>query len=215
MRYVFVVCGLPLLAACQMQSLAGQPAAAPQPLNYMCGQTPVVATYMGYGVMQIALGGQQLELTAVPAASGAKYEVEAGGQSVSFWQKDTTALLTVNGAEQPTCHLEGTVEATVLTDYRAIGQEPGWHLFFDGEAITFLADYGQTRFIAPQPQPNMLSGGLVYQTSAQGQPLRVEVLNTPCQDVMSGFLYPDTVTITIAGAAYKGCGGTPVEGKVE
>ncbi|MBI1362470.1 MAG: hypothetical protein GC134_00610 [Proteobacteria bacterium] len=204
---------LPLVAACALvqEDTPQTEAAPPVPLMFQCGQTAVTATVLPYGLLKLAVDGQELELSAVASDGGARYEVEAGGQTVSFFQREATALLSVNGNNYPTCQLAGSQQVVELNSYHAIGQEPGWHLFLDGKTMTFIGGNGTQKLVVEQPPAQMTGDGSTY--TAQGMVLTI--WHNPCQDTMDEQLYPDTVSVAIDGQTYAGCGGTAVEGKVQ
>ena len=61
---------------------------------FNCGQTPVKAVYQGKDKLALHMGGNQYRLSAVPAASGAKYETAANASPrVMFWDKGGHAML--------------------------------------------------------------------------------------------------------------------------
>ncbi|HET8727046.1 MAG TPA: hypothetical protein VFO41_06005 [Alphaproteobacteria bacterium] len=93
-------------------------------------------------------------------------------------------------------------------DFRAIGQEPGWLVDIeDGERITVLTDYGQSRTIVPAPAPETDGQARTTYFVATGtHTLTVVLEDAPCQDVMSGEAFPVTVTMELDGQAYRGCG---------
>lgn len=95
-------------------------------------------------------------------------------------------------------------------DFTALGQEPGWHLeIVSGKQITFTYDYGESKFVSPAPAPRTeTTGGVrIYDTNTASGSLRVEIDPTPCADVMSGQPFPATVTVTLNGRSFRGCGG--------
>ena len=86
-------------------------------------------------------------------------------------------------------------------DYRAIGTEPFWDLTF-GERLTFT-DRGNNLSVS-ELAPPMQNGtaGAMY----NGRRLKVNVVGARCSDGMSERIYPDTVTVTVDGRRYDGCG---------
>jgi putative lipoprotein len=95
-------------------------------------------------------------------------------------------------------------------DFKALGQEPGWLLeIVSGKQITFTYDYGESKVVAPTPAPRTESRGAVriYDATTASGDLRVEIDPTPCADVMSGQPFPATVTVTLSGRSFRGCGG--------
>lgn len=95
-----------------------------------------------------------------------------------------------------------------LFRFRAVGQEPGWLLEIDSQKeIRFSYDYGQKTATTPVPQPTDSSGAQVWHAMTEGNDLRIVIVRTPCEDAMSGQPYPATVTVTLNGQDYRGCGG--------
>lgn len=92
-------------------------------------------------------------------------------------------------------------------EYRALGQEPGWYLEIDeGVSMRLVYDYGERDATTPAPRPSREDGATVYHAATDAHDLRVVVEERPCSDVMSGLPFPDTVTVTIDGRSYRGCG---------
>jgi putative lipoprotein len=90
---------------------------------------------------------------------------------------------------------------------RGIGQEPGWTVeVFPGDRIVYLGDYGEHHVTAPAGTPRQEGGRTTWDTSADGTELRVVFEELPCTDVMSGEEFPLTVTLTVDGREFRGCG---------
>jgi len=93
--------------------------------------------------------------------------------------------------------------------FRAIGQEPGWHLeIFEGERIVFVTDYGARTVETPWPPPvvDPETEAVVLNATAAGQSLGVTTRRAPCQDTMSGEPFEFTVRVTLDGREFSGCG---------
>ena len=64
---------------------------------------------------------------------------------------------------------------------------------------------------AAQPVPaavtDSATGARTYHATTEAHDLRIEIHPTACNDVMSGESYETTVTVTLDGRAYHGCGG--------
>ena len=74
--------------------------------------------------------------------------------------------------------------------FRAVGQEPGWLLeITNGEAILLVEDKSARK--------------TVFQT---GPGTSVTIEGIPCNDSMSGESFQTTVTVTLDGKTYTGCG---------
>lgn len=142
------------------------------------------------------------------AASGAKY----AGDGVIVWTKADTALLSVDGRTYSDCRLDRarSIRAHAWrggVDLRAVGNEPGWHLAIrDGERIDFVHDYGQARVSTPAPAPGLDDGATTWSAVTEAHALQVRVMDQACQDSMSGEPFPLTVTVTLDGRQYRGCG---------
>jgi uncharacterized membrane protein len=94
-------------------------------------------------------------------------------------------------------------------DFRAIGQEPGWTLeIWDGERMEFVGDYGERRVTVPAPPPETpdTEDYMAYRIRTDAHTVEVIIVPTECQDVMSGQPFPATVTVTVDGDEYRGCG---------
>lgn len=94
------------------------------------------------------------------------------------------------------------------TGYRASGNEPFWHLTF-GETTIDLSVLGRDELSrsAARPEPEAAGNGWRYRTAANGQPLTVRIEVRRCNDSMSGRPFPHTVSVTVGGETFKGCGG--------
>ncbi|MEP0546961.1 MAG: MliC family protein [Rhodothermales bacterium] len=145
----------------------------------------------------------------VRAASGVKYQ----DGPVTVWTKGLDeALLEVDGEEFLSCRRnaqrEPWVEAERLgVDFRAIGQEPGWHLEIrEGERITFVYAYGDRSAIMPAPEPERTSDATVYHAETEAHDLTVTITTDPCTDTMSGERLLATVVVELDGETFRGCG---------
>lgn len=106
---------------------------------------------------------------------------------------------------------QAATNPTPLRPFRAVGNEPGWHLTIDEKGLVLVTDYGQTTLTAPAPQPQMAGTGTRYQARASGRTVVVTVQRLTCADTMSGMPWPATVEVTVDGKRYAGCGGEPAE----
>jgi putative lipoprotein len=102
------------------------------------------------------------------------------------------------------------VERLDDADFRAIGQEPGWHMdIAHGKKILLVTDYGEHHFEFPFANPDSTTGRKSYDVRASGHHLLAVIEEKPCNDSMSGRAFVATVTVTIDGKEYTGCGGPP------
>jgi heat shock protein HslJ/uncharacterized lipoprotein YbaY len=99
--------------------------------------------------------------------------------------------------------------ASAQPAWAATGNEPGWRLTIDGEAMTLRWNYGQTEAQFPRPDPESHPGGRRYVASDAAHELRVDVVERTCRDNMTGMPYPEEVTVNIDGSTLSGCGGLP------
>lgn len=206
---------LPLLVLCGC-SATGTDAAVPPPqavpeavrpggesVVYHCGDRRVTARFEGQDVLFQRAPDPPRRLSTTLSASGARY----AGPGIVFWTKRDEALLEIEG--------EGTVRCRRQdAPIRAVGQEPGWLLeITPGGRMAFTGDYGEIRVSAAAPPPEAAPDRrTVYRAGPEARGLTAVFEDRPCQDVMSGSLYPTTVTVTLDGRTHRGCGdGVPPE----
>ncbi|MEP9360780.1 META domain-containing protein [Sphingomonas sp. KR3-1] len=89
-------------------------------------------------------------------------------------------------------------------DYRASGTEPFWNLSIGAKTMRFEAP-GRPTVAVPTPRVIHGFAGEMWQTRR----INVNTNHRPCTDGMSDRSYPDTVTVTVDGRNYQGCGGEP------
>ena len=103
-------------------------------------------------------------------------------------------------------------------DFRAVGQEPGWQLEIrKGAEMRFTYDYGIYSAVTPASRVKVDSstGTRTYHAVAEVDDLRVEIVPVACADTMSGRPFATTVSVTLNGRSFRGCGeelATPYEG---
>jgi membrane-bound inhibitor of C-type lysozyme len=153
-----------------------------------------------------------LWLPHVRAASGAKYN---DGQT-TFWSHGQQALLEYDGRVRTDCAnqpAQAVWEHAKLNgmDFRAVGQEPAWVLEIWPDRIVLVADYGQTRFDFPKPEPQSQRDPprTIYAATQNGHILQVILEPRETHDTMSGERYETTVTVRIDGRELRG-GGRPL-----
>lgn len=94
-------------------------------------------------------------------------------------------------------------------DFHAAGQEPFWRLeIAKGKEIRFTR-VGSADVVTPVPKSTTdpQTGARIYHAITEANDLRVAIAPTACTDVMSGKSFEATVTITLNGQTYSGCGG--------
>ena len=156
------------------------------------------------------LPGQTIKLPQTSSGSGAKYSV---GETL-FWSKGDEALLEIADEKYQGCinnRAKAIWEDAKLNgwDYRAVGNEPGWHILISKrKGIVFVSDYGRktNKFTASEPLINQIKRTTKYYVQENGHVLELIIKGTKCLDTMSGESFETTVTVTLDGKEFKGCG---------
>lgn len=144
-------------------------------------------------------------LTPVRAASGARYR----GDDVVVWNKGEEARVEVDGETLSGCTRsprrsvwrEARRRGVVV---RGVGQEPGWVLEVRPDRLHFSGDYGQRTVTVPRSAVAVDS--TAERTVYRADRVRAVVEADPCTDIMSGEAFSHTVTVTVDGDRYRGCG---------
>jgi len=103
-------------------------------------------------------------------------------------------------------------------DFRAVGQEPGWQLEIrKGTEMRLTYDYGKGTAVTPAPRTQLdaQTGTRTLHAQTEANDLRVEIVPVACSDSMSGKAFAATVTVTLNGRTFRGCGeslATPYQG---
>ena len=103
-------------------------------------------------------------------------------------------------------------------DFRAVGQEPGWQLEIrNGSEMRLTYDYGKGTAVTPAPRTQLdaQTGTRTLHAKTEANDLRVEIVPVACSDSMSGKAFKSTVTVTLNGRTFSGCGenlATPYQG---
>ncbi len=151
-----------------------------------------------------------VSLPHVRAASGAKYS----DGTTTFWTKAESATLERSDHVRTSCtnnRRKAIWEDAKLrgADFRAIGNEPGWHLEISrGYGIVLVTNYGSDRytFSLPEPTSNQEKRTTVYEVKENGHELEIVLEGRSCADTMSDERFETTVTVTIDGSRLNGCG---------
>jgi len=155
-------------------------------------------------------GKPYLVLGQIRAASGARYL----GDGVLLWNKVDEALLDVDGIQYHGCVLNrrsSIWEHAKLSgvDFRAVGNEPGWHLEIrDADSIRFVYDYGlkEINTSAPELTLDNDNRSATYSVKSEGGEIEVTIVGEPCSDTMSGEAFESRVSVLLDDQTYHGCG---------
>ena len=223
-RAVLAAAGIAALTAagCDREAAAPVPpeapaaAVEPEPARrdfdvfvYDCGEGARFTVLIDEDAALLLLPDSARRLRHEPAASGARY---AQGDDL-FWSKGDEALLVVDGVEHAGC-VRDTVAAVWEdarirgVDYRAVGNEPGWHLeIVEGGRTVFVGDYGATRLEFATPAPRRTDDGArVFAWQDGAERFEATLREARCQDTMADLSYALTVTVEWNGRTLAGCG---------
>ena len=151
-----------------------------------------------------------ISLAHVPAASGAKYQ---DGATI-YWSKGEVAILERTDHPRVECknnRAKAIWEDAKLrgADFRATGNEPGWHLEISrGSVIVLVTNYGSDRytFKTPAPASDKASRTTRYAVNENGHELVITLEGKRCTDTMSGEPFETIVTVMLDGTRLAGCG---------
>lgn len=177
---------------------------------YNCADSLQFTAHVTPDSTWLFLSDTTLKVMPVKAGSGARYE----GHSYLYWSKGNEAILQKPEGSLMTCQSvpeERSWAAAKLrgVDFRALGQEPGWFLELKKEKqLKYVGNYGRDTLIVKPSAPTINAQGrrIVYRSEDTQQMLKLVIADTPCTDSMSGFDFPQTVTVTVDGETYRGCG---------
>ena len=177
---------------------------------YNCADSLQFTTHVTSDSAWLFLADTSVKVLPTRSASGARYE---GGKYL-YWSKGNEAILQKPKGSFMTCqsvHEERSWAAAKLlgVDFRALGQEPGWFLELQNKGqLKYVWKYGQDTITVktPTPQTNTQGKRTVYRGKDAHHVLKLVIAETPCTDSMSGFDFPQTVTVSIDGETYRGCG---------
>lgn len=156
------------------------------------------------------LANQTIKLPHVISGSGEKY---SEGDKL-FWSKGEEALLELASEKHQGCinnRAKAIWEHAKLNgwDFRAVGNEPGWHLLISkGNGIILVSDYGTktNRFKTAESIINQTSRTTTYYAQENGHILELILKGEKCLDTMSDESYETTVTVILDGKTFNGCG---------
>jgi heat shock protein HslJ/membrane-bound inhibitor of C-type lysozyme len=175
----------------------------PDKIFFLCGTTPVIFN-APEGRARMDVASESFDLKPAVSASGARYRAVDGSET-GFWSKGERALVTVRGRELPECRALREPDLP----FTARGQEPGWMITIDVDAIFLNADFGALQLRMPKTEPLTTAEGFLYRTAAEGRHLAVTIRPEICADVATGMPHPYRVRYELDGKAHAGCGGDP------
>lgn len=183
--------------------------AAP-PVRYACDGPMLVTAAFGPHDLTLTLPEGPVRLGPIASASGAHY----GNGAVEFWDKGSETMLITADGERRDCiaaHQISPWDAARQrgVEFRATGQEPGWMLEVDQQAMIFLElDYGSERVFFPPVDPARdTERGLITWHSRSGEQAITIIARTEmCQDIMSGEIFEQRVSVVLGDRTLTGCG---------
>lgn len=175
---------------------------------FRCGERLIRVGYSGDRLV-MDTGAGRLLMNQIPAASGAKHAAE-GDPGTVFWERGTTALVTLSGVDLPDCHISFPVDGTPVT---ARGTEPFWSAVIDRSEMV-LDRMGMEPLRLPVTESRLTDAGeIVIVATDPVQALRAVMTryDRRCQDAMTGMPYPETVDLAMGDQVSVGCGGDPLD----
>ncbi|MBT7719078.1 MAG: MliC family protein [Halioglobus sp.] len=188
-----------------------QPDARPtaKTMVYECDDAEFI-TRVGPGEMALWFEDRYLILSQVRAASGTKYQEG----DVVFWSKGDQVIFSAAGVRYANCqinHVRAPWEDARRrgVDFRAVGNEPGWHLEVRGDQhLLFVGDYGATKIMFSNVQTTEDREQLHYLSQDDDNSINVTVIESACIDTMKGDQFPYNVQVQLNDRNYQGCGRT-------
>ena len=159
------------------------------------------------GVVSLRLPARTTALPRVGSRTGTRYRAEG----VELTLDGESATLRVGEETHTGCTGQraesGWEEARMLgADFRAAGVEPTWSIEIDsGRQMRFLIE-GASEVITPAPEAVRSDGTTRYTATANGHAIDVAIQERACPNPVLGPGLTHTVTLTVDGFPYVGCG---------
>ena len=174
-------------------------------LVYQCGEARITVK-TGPGEIAFYRGSEYVILSQVRAASGSKFQE---GDLV-FWLHGDEAML-IDANLKQSCQQDFAAapwEKARLkgVTFRAVGQEPSWVLEVSQDQLLMLTDLGQKRHVTPLPEAVVDGAMTHYMAKTEATTLAVEIIETTCNDSMSGDVFDTQVKVSLNSRDYFGCG---------
>jgi len=173
---------------------------------FRCGDRLIRVGFAGEAAV-MDTGEERLVLQPVPAASGARYEVEDDAGTV-FWSQGDSALVSLEGMELPECNLSFPIGSG---PYEAGGNEPFWTVTVEGGQMV-LTRLDMEDLTLPVTESALTEAGEIVVTAGteDGEAV-LRRQDAVCRDSMTGMPHPETVALTMGDETLTGCGGSPVD----
>ncbi|MCP1675368.1 putative lipoprotein [Natronocella acetinitrilica] len=176
--------------------------------SFQCGDVAVDAAFETDGQVSLSLPWGRVELYEVPAASGARFD----DGDIEFWTRGSDqARLTTAGTESIDCSPRDSLSPWTRAmlqgvDFRAVGNEPGWHVeVIEEEMLMILTrDHGALHQVFEDIE--VLADQAGYRAESGGKDVVVTLDSAPCQDTNVGWTFPLTVSLGINGQTLQACG---------
>jgi uncharacterized membrane protein len=94
-------------------------------------------------------------------------------------------------------------------DFRAVGNEPGWHLEIRNQTqLILVTGYGSNRheFNLPEPEVDTIARTTRYEVVQGGEKTRLVISGDSCRDSMSDEMFESKVEVVLNGLTLRGCG---------
>jgi uncharacterized membrane protein len=176
---------------------------------YECGDDYAFVARIQNDTAWVFLPGKTVPLLQVTSDSGRQYERDAA----RIWIEGAQARLETGEGVVRECvnnRRRAIWEHAKLNgaDFRAVGNEPGWHMEIHHDSIVLVADYGSAtyKFATPQPLEDRALHHTTYETTNDSHSLRVILEGGGCSDTMSGEEFEVAVTVDLDGRMLRGCG---------
>ena len=93
-------------------------------------------------------------------------------------------------------------------DFRATGNEPGWSLLIVGDELSYVGDYGQTKYSFKKVQidTNQKEKYTIYKADENNHKIIVKLELKKCSDTMSDDTFETTVSLKVDNKKLNGCG---------
>jgi uncharacterized membrane protein/membrane-bound inhibitor of C-type lysozyme len=177
---------------------------------YACDDGTSYTVAIGPEAALLLLPDGARRLPHVRSASGARYASDDGTE---FWNKGEEAMLLIDGVQLAGCRSDAMAAVWETArvrgvDYRAVGNEPGWHLeIVDGGVSRFVGDYGELviEFDTPPAVDGGGPGSVDYFWQDGERRIEVRLRPEDCRDTMVDVTYPLRARVKVDDRVFDGC----------